>query len=48
MFLDKITPSAEKFIEQYNRKLEIAETQSPQTGPLESRVVFEQAEISEQ
>jgi NADH-quinone oxidoreductase subunit M len=46
MFLDKITPSAEKFIEQYQRKLEIAETTTQQTSPLDTRVVFEQAETA--
>ena len=44
MFLDRITPSAERFIDQYQRKLEIAETQRMEVDSLESRVVFEDAE----
>ena len=44
MFLDRITPSVEKFIGQYQHKLEIAELQRVETSPLESRVVFNEAE----
>ncbi|MFH1071794.1 MAG: NADH-quinone oxidoreductase subunit M [Candidatus Glassbacteria bacterium] len=38
-FLDRITPSVEKFIEQYNRKLEIT-TRGPDVNPLAGRVTF--------
>jgi NADH-quinone oxidoreductase subunit M len=41
MFLDRITPSVEKFISQYNNKLELAQ---PASSPLEHRVVFTEAE----
>ncbi len=40
MFLSRITPSVEKFIDQYNRKLELVQSVETVKSPLEHRVVF--------
>ncbi len=45
MFLDRITPSVEKFIDQYNHKLELTQSVETVESPLEQRVVFKDAEI---
>ena len=44
MFLDRITPSVEKFISRYNSKLELAQPALPSSSPLEYRVVFTEPE----